>query len=414
MTHSDGTDAGRKPRSIGQWIWLLLGPTAWLWELSFVAWAMLVSYLVLADGYLDWTGHAIGRDFINYWTAGHLTLSGQVKDIFIPKLFLAHERALFNPRLPFHFWSYPPPTLFLVAPLGLTDYFTGFALWSAAGVVALYFALKLWPEPGWVKWLILICPAVPTNIALGQNGAFTAALLLTGLGFWRERPRLAGVLLGLLIFKPQIALLLPVAVLAERRWSTMVAAAIAAGLVLALSIPAFGLDAWTAFFGPTLTAQGLMLSQGRGPFQWMMPSAFMAARVLGVRSDWAMAIQAPFSVLGVWLVWKAYRSDADNALKAAVLMTATFVASPQAFNYDLIPAAAAAIVLWRRDQSALARALCLLLWALPVFMIAAQAVHIVIAPLVLAGAAWKLVQLCDDKPSRLARASITRDVASNT
>ena len=157
-----------------------------------------------------------------------------------------------------------------------------------------------------------------------------------------------------------------------------------------------------------------MLSQGRGPFQWMMPSAFMAARVLGARSDWAMAIQAPFSLFGVWVVWKAYRSDADNVLKAAVLMMATFVASPQAFNYDLIPAAAATIVLWRRDGGAVARGLCLILWALPVFMIAAQAIHIVIAPLVLAGGAWKLLQLIEDKPSRPASASITGEVASNT
>ena len=113
---------------------------------------------------------------------------------------------------------------------------------------------------------------------------------------------------------------------------------------------AFGVDAWKAFLGPTLTMQQTMLSQGSGPFQWMMPSAFMAARVLGAPSNIALAIQAPFSLFGAWIAWKAYRSDADNALKAAVLMTATFVASPQAFNYDLIPAAAATLVLWRRDE----------------------------------------------------------------
>lgn len=396
------------------WMKRLLHRDVLFWELSAVSWLLFLPYIMTAHGHLDWTRHALGRDFVNYWTAGHLTFTPHRIDIFTPDKFLGWEHRLFDPRLPFHFWSYPPVTLFVVAPLALFPYIPGLIAWTLAGLAALIPAARTVFSQPEDRWLLVAAPAVATNIGLGQNGAFTAALLLTGLGFWRERPRLAGVLLGLLIFKPQIALLLPVAVLAERRWSTMVAAAIVAGLFLALSIPAFGLDAWTAFFGPTLTAQGLMLSQGRGPFQWMMPSAFMAARVLGVRSDWAMAIQAPFSVLGVWLVWKAYRSDADNALKAAVLMTATFVASPQAFNYDLIPAAAAAIVLWRRDQSALARALCLLLWALPVFMIAAQAVHIVIAPLVLAGAAWKLVQLCDDKPSRLAKASITGDVASNT
>ena len=389
-------------------------PDLLFWELSAVSWFLLLPYILTAHGHLDWSRHALGRDFVNYWTAGHLVFTPHRIDIFTPDTFLAWEHRLFDPALPFHFWSYPPVTLFVVAPLALFPYMPGLIAWTLAGIAALIPAARAFFRQREGRWLFVAAPAVAVNIGLGQNGAFTAALLLTGLAFWRDRPRLSGVLLGFLIFKPQIALLLPIAVLAERRWSTMVAATITAILVLALSVPAFGVEAWKAFFEQTLAAQSLMLSQGRGPFQWMMPSAFMAARVLGVRSDWAMAIQAPFSVFGVWVVWKAYRSDADNILKAAVLMTATFVASPQAFNYDLIPAAASAIVLWRRDEDAISKGLCLLLWALPVFMIAAQAVHIVIAPLVLAGASWKLLQLAEDKPNRSAKASITGDVASNT
>ncbi len=391
-----------------------LHPDILFWELSAVSWFLLLPYILTAHGHLDWTRHALGRDFVNYWTAAHMVFTPHRLDIFTPTLFLNWEHRLFDPQLPFHFWSYPPPALFLVAPLAVFPYILGLIAWTLAGIAALIPAARSFFKDVRDRWLLVAAPAVAVNIGLGQNGAFTAALMLGGLALWRDRPRWAGVLLGLLIFKPQIALLLPVAVIAERRWGTMVAAAATASVVLALSVPAFGLEAWRAFFGPALTTQGIMLSQGQGPFQWMMPSAFMAARVLGARADLAMAIQAPFSVFGVWLVWKAYRSDADDRLKAAVLMTATFVASPQAFNYDLIPAAAGAIVLWRRDGGAISRGLCLTLWALPVFMIAAQAVHIVIAPLVLAGAGWKLVQLTKDKPSRPANASITGEVASNT
>ena len=121
-----------------RWAVRLIGPGAWLWELSLVSWALLASYFVWGrEGHLDWTRHALGRDFINAWTAGHLVWSGQVADIFDPRRFLGHERALFDRRLPFHFWSYPPPNLFLVAPLGFTGYFTGLALWSLAGIAAL-------------------------------------------------------------------------------------------------------------------------------------------------------------------------------------------------------------------------------------------------------------------------------------
>ncbi len=409
-------DQGTPQSPLWVWLWRIFGPLTWLWELSFIAWALLASYLLFAKGHLDWTHHALGRDFINYWTAGHLTLSGQVNDIFQPKLFLAHERQLFDPRLPFHFWSYPPPALFLVAPLGLTGYFTGFALWSLGGVVALYFALRLWPEPGWVRWMILFCPAVPTDIALGQNGAYTAALMIGGLMLMERRPQWAGVQFGLLIFKPQIGVLLPVTVLARRHWKVLAAAAITGLLVLLASLLVFGPDAWRGFFGPTLTTQALMLRQGHGPFRWMMPSAYMAARVLKFSWPASAMIQAPFTLLAMVAVWRvSVRADVSAAWKAAVVMTATFVATPQAFNYDLIPVAAASLLLLRHDRRLwLSLPIVILAWTLPVTMLALQEIKAPIAPLVLTALLLRLWMLADYRPRRKASRSIASQAVSNT
>jgi hypothetical protein len=432
----EGGDEGTPQSTVWVWIWRIFGPMTWLWELSFVAWALLASYLIFAKGHLDWTHHALGRDFINYWTAGHLTLSGQVNDIFQPKLFLAHERQLFDPRLPFHFWSYPPPALFLVAPLGLTGYFTGFALWSLGGVAALYLALRLWPEPGWVRWMILLCPAVPTDIALGQNGAYTAALLIGGLMLMERKPRAlsgpvdsagpdkkgsnseiwAGVQFGLLIFKPQIGVLLPVTVLARRHWKVLAAAAITGVVVLLASLVVFGPGAWRGFFGPTLTTQGLMLRQGRGPFRWMMPSAYMAARVLKFSWPDSAMIQAPFTLLAIIATWRvSVRRDVSAAWKAAVVMTATFVATPQAFNYDLIPVAAAALLLLRHDRRLwLSLPIVILTWTLPVTMLALQEIKAPIAPLVLTALLLRLWALADYRPKRRLKRSIASQAVSNT
>jgi len=411
-----GGDEGAPQSPLWVWIWRIFGPMTWLWEFSFIAWALLASYLILAKGHLDWTGHALGRDFINYWTAGHLTLSGQVNDIFQPKLFLAHERRLFDPRLPFHFWSYPPPALFLVAPLGLTSYFTGFALWSLGGMVALYFALRLWPEPGWVRWMILLCPAVPTDIALGQNGAYTAALLIGGLMLMDRRPKWAGALFGLLIFKPQIGVLLPVTVLARRHWKVLAAAAITGVLVLLASLLVFGPGAWRGFFGPTLTTQAAMLRQGHGPFRWMMPSAYMAARVLKFSWPDSAIIQAPFTLLAIVAAWRvSVRTDVSAAWKAAVVMTATFVATPQAFNYDLIPVAAASLLLLRHDRRLwLSLPIVILAWTLPVTMLGLQEIKAPIAPLVLTALLLRLWALADYRPKRRARRSIAAQTVSNT
>jgi len=366
----------------------------WLWELSALAWLLLLPYILTAHGHLDWSGHALGRDFVNYWTAGQLTREGHALNVFAPATFLAEEHRLFDPSLPFHFWSYPPPALLMVSPLGLLPYIPALIAWSAVGLLLLALAARgfLKTPAEWI--LVVFSPAAAINIGLGQNGALSAAILIGGLAIWRSRPILAGLVLGLLIFKPQIALLLPVAVIAERSWRTLLGAMLSAAIVCSVSTLAFGLQAWTGFFGPTLRMQQIMLSQGSGPFQWMMPSTFMALRLLGAPAIVALTLQTPVSLWGGWLVWRGWRSKADLEAKAALLMAALFVVSPQAFNYDLIPTAAAALVLWRRDQDALSRGLVLATWALPVFMIAAQAFHLAAAPIILAGLTWRLYRLC--------------------
>jgi arabinofuranan 3-O-arabinosyltransferase len=375
-------------------VWRLLELDVLFWELSAVSWLLLLPYILTAHGHLDFARHAIGRDFVNYWTAGHLVFTPHRLDIFTPSLFLGWEHRLFDPELPFHFWSYPPPALFLVAPLALFPYIPGLIVWSLAGIAALVRAARVFFEDAPARRLLVVAPAVAVNIGLGQNGAFTAALLLGGLALWDRKPRWSGVLLGLLIFKPQLAILLPIAVIAERRWTILTTAALTVFFVLAFSTVAFGVDAWRGFFGPGLTTQGIMLSQGRGPFQWMMPSAFMAGRVAGLSSTWAMAAQVPCTLLGLWLAWRAYRSDADRQSKAAVLLMATFLASPQMFNYDLIPGAVATLVLWRRDQSASGVALALMMWALPVLLLAAEVIHIAVGPFILAIVSVRLAEVC--------------------
>ena len=188
-------------------------------------------------------------------------------------------------------------------------------------------------------------------------------------------------------------------------YSMGAAAAVVVG-VLALSALAFGIDAWKGFFGPTLTTQGLMLRQGHGPFMWMMPSAYMSARTFHWPMVQALEAQAPFTLLAAALTaWAWWRRDKPLELRAAILMMATFVASPQAFNYDLIPAGVAALVLLRRDRLVfIGLPLAVLVWAAPVAMMALEWVHAPVTPLVLAAALVRLAMLPDaERPARRAR-----------
>ena len=352
--------------------------------LSLTAFSLLAWYFSLGHGRLDFADHARGRDFVNLWTAGRLIGEGRTLEVFDPRRFMAAHHRLFSPALPFHFWSYPPPALLLAAPFALAPgYFAGLAAWSVAGWLALLPAARAaLALPGGQRSraetaLLLACPAVAVNLGLGQNGALTAALLLGGLALLETAPLAAGALLGLLVFKPQLALLLPVMVLAGRRWRVMAGAALSALVVVVLATALFGVESWRAFLEGSAPMQSAMLRTGRGPFIAMMTSAFMAGRMLHWPWTWALLAQAPFAALGVWLVWRAWRDDAGAAVeRAALLCAATFLATPQAFNYDLIPAAFAALVLLRPGERArswqvgsLDAAIVLAAWALPAAML---------------------------------------------
>jgi hypothetical protein len=351
---------------------------------SAVSWLCCLVYFAGSRGIVDLGGYATGRDFVNYWTAGQLVIDGRTLEIFRPADFLAAERQLTFPELPFHFWSYPPTMLLLVWPLGLLGYLPGLVVWSLAGFAGVLAAARALLGRSTALWLLALSPAMAVNVHAGQNGAFSAALLIGGLALLERRPRLAGVLFGLLIFKPHLGLLLPVAVIAWRRWPALWSAAATTAAVILLSVAVFGAEAWNAFFAHALPAQTAMMEQGTGPFLWWMTSAFAYGRSLGLGGE-AVLLQVPFLIFAAVLVWRGCRSGRTGPEKAGLVALATFVALPQAFNYDLIPTAAAALVISaRRPDLVWPR----YLYFLPVLIIPLGAFHVPIAVVLLTWGLW--------------------------
>ena len=74
------------------------------------------------------------------------------------------------------------------------------------------------PRPTTWLWLLLALafPAVLINIGHGQNGFLTAALLGGALVVLDRRPLVAGILFGLLVYKPQYGLMIPLVLAVER------------------------------------------------------------------------------------------------------------------------------------------------------------------------------------------------------
>ncbi len=162
-------------------------------------------------------------------------------------------------------------------------------------------------------------PAVFINVGHGQNGFLTAALLGGALHWLDRRPWLAGVLIGLLAYKPQFGVMIPLALLASQRWSSIAAAIATVAALVAVSFAALGGGVWHAFADSMNFTQTIVLEQGGTGWE-KIQSIFSAARNWGADVTTAYAIQTALAVLlAATLAW-LWHSDAAFELKAAALV----------------------------------------------------------------------------------------------
>ena len=357
-------------------------------------------YLANSDGIVDPSGHAVGRDFINLWTAGQLVVEGRPALVFDVAGFHELEKSHLGRDFPLHLWSYPPHFLFVTAPLGLLPYYPAFLLWSLLTLAGFAWAVG---RPRLITVAILAAaPAALMNLACGQTGALAAALLFGGLRLMHGRPIIAGVLFGLLTVKPQLGLLVPLVLLLERRWSVVASAAATAAGLIALSAAVFGTDLWRAYLTENFAVTRGFLEHGSGLFMAMAPSAFMALRLLGAPLWLAYLVNglvALLAVIGLVVVW---RSSARFDLKVALTGVAALLATPYAHNYDMTVMCAAVLIgygcigkdatgkdVTGKEAITWERILLAFVWLLPIVMLPLHHSRIVIAPwLVMAFAVW--------------------------
>jgi alpha-1,2-mannosyltransferase len=301
----------------------------------------VAGWIALSDGLIDRNGKPIGTDFSNVYAAGALTRQGRPAEAYQPALQHAAEKAVFGGReVPFYGWHYPPFFFAVAVLVAAVPYAWGLAIWLAAGLAAYLAAMRaILPRPATLL-IAAAFPAVFVNIGHGQNGFLTAALLGGALQLLDRRPWLAGVLIGCLAYKPQFGVLIPVALLAGGRWSSIAAAAATVAALFALSLLTLGGGVWHAFADSMNFTQTVVLEQGDTGWE-KIQSVFSAARMWGAGVPTAYAVQIALALLlATSLAW-LWHSDAAFELKAAGLATASLLATPYVLDYDLVVLAVA-------------------------------------------------------------------------
>ena len=327
--------------------------------------AMAILVILVAIAEFFWNAvYPTDRDFVSFWGAAQLALAGDPAAAYSQsKLHTVQTAAVTfvnGDGMPF---PYPPIFLLLVTPFGLLPFAISLALWSAA-TFAVYLVLirRMFPNSG---WLAAAFPPVFINAAIGQNAFVTASIFIGGMLLLQRRPFAAGLLLGCLIIKPQLGLLLPIALLAAREWRAIAGAALSSLGLLALGAVVFGLAATEAWLAQLPLYVNIVRD---GLVGWhKMASVYAALRQAGTGLELAFAGHLLVASAAALLVWRVCRSNADATAKAGILAAATLLASPYVFPYDAVLLVVAFFWLAQRGAPALAMTI---LWCLPILTIA--------------------------------------------
>jgi hypothetical protein len=289
---------------------------------------------VVGWGFWTAASRPLKLDFLSFWAAGRLVLQGTPISAYD---LAAHHRVEAQivggiSILPF---PYPPPFLALVTPFALLPFAAAFICWvMLTGGIYGVFAKRFAPLP-----YALANPLILVNAMIGQTGMLAAGLIIAGLSFLPATSFAGGAILGLMIFKPQLAIMLPVALLAGRQWRAIGGAAFSSTAALLLGLVLFGPAAYVGFF-QMLPRYAGYLQQAR--WSWVeLASPFAFARYFGINFAVSLGIQIVITLIAAAVTGMAWRRNWRS--KNAVLACATLLASPYLFTYDavlmIVPAA---------------------------------------------------------------------------
>jgi hypothetical protein len=290
---------------------------AWIAAFSFLS-AAAVAVIVLYSRHNP-------VDFLSYWAAGKLALDGHAAlayDIAVHKS-VEQAAAPIAGLLPF---PYPPLFLLFVSPFGLLPFWISFPAWIAVTGIAYVLAVRRFcPLP-----YALAHPSVLSNSLIGQNAFLTSAIFIGGAELLARRPYIAGAILGLLVMKPQLAILLPVAMLAGREWKAIFAASVSVSASLLFALVIFGPAAYQGFF-QILPLYAEAMQASRWPWG-EIASTFALLRKLGIAETTALIVHGIVALGAAVVTARAWWLRLDE--RVPILASAAMLIPPYVFTYD--------------------------------------------------------------------------------
>ena len=324
---------------------------ATIFVVFFVVW--LGGYVLWSeDRVLDAWGKFMGNDFVAFYTGGRFLLDGRLDELYLLErqhLFQASLTASGEIAQTSPFINPPFAAVWYAPFVAMGDYLWALIAWCVCGLVLFAGSAKVVHEEGdevgprvMVAQLVLAPPFL-LWLGFGQATALVFFLLAAGYGLMRRgRWGWSGAVVGMLAFKPQLALGLVLVIVGRRRWGALLAGA----MILACWVGVGFLlspEAMMAWWGKR-AEWAAMLREESYP-AWGVCSIYGFYNLLVYPLvPWLADVLTALSSVALlgWLVrclWRvrdaAWESDAVQAAVAIVLMCAPLLAV-QYFTYDLL------------------------------------------------------------------------------
>ena len=313
---------------------LVLGLALW----SLYTWTLTTPTL------RDRNGNLKGTDFLHFYTLGSLAIAHRGADLYE----MNAQAALAAKRVPDaagirYLPLYPPQVSIGFAPLAHLPYVWALAAWWILGdliyVVCCYFIWRACFNLRGYAWsvglLAAASPALFNLIAWGQTSAIMLACFTAMFFLLRARRDFAaGLVLGCLIFKPQLGLAAAIIFVAIGAWKIVAGAILSAAAQLSAGVLYYGIEPLISWLRTLWNLQGVVPLLEPRPYQTHCLRTFWAMLLPWGKVSFTLYVMSAAIVLA-WtiVVWKRAQ---PLAVRYSALLLATVLVAPHLTVYDLV------------------------------------------------------------------------------
>ena len=278
-------------------------------------------------------------DFTVFYTASRVPLDVVYDSV---RLTAAQAWAGVDGSMPRPF-PYPPTFLLLLWPFGRLEALPALLSWVALGLAA--YGIAAWKLIGRAWLLTLLSPAVMVAALTGQVTFLLAAAMMAGVIWLPARPLLAGVVFGLAAtIKPQVLVLVPLALIFAGAWRTL-AASVVTGTLAGLVSLAVHQGLWLEWLQAIIGFDKLIAREAWPATISATPVGFIKS--LGVDNGYVLgAVGVVSAAAALAMTFRAFRRD-DPVARYGALVIGYLLVSPYALWYELAllqPVAAVALI----------------------------------------------------------------------